>query len=376
MKISDVIKKELKVFWGKEPNDDCIKLTPVIKTNNLSYEGTINYDLITYRNIDSSKINDNYLVEGDLLIEKSGGTKTHSVGYVNYFNGRNNFYVANNFILALRPNKKLILPKYLFYNMKFYYESGFFSDCFNKTTGIQNLKKEKYLSKSIIVPSFEKQQIIVNILDKIYDVIKYKNKELLYLNDLVKSQFIEMFGEIGKDEKGWGFTTLGKCCELNPKRPKDIDDTIRVSFVPMLAVSDNGKIDCSEIKPYRDVRKGFTYFAENDVIFAKITPCMENGKGAIARGLAGGIGSGSTEFHILRPIIGKSNPYWLYVITKFTRFRDGAKKVMTGTGGQLRVPIGFLRDYPVSLPPIELQNEFERFVQQIDKSKYFGNGIP
>ena len=203
MKISDVIKKELKVFWGKEPNDDCIELTPVIKTNNLSYEGTINYDLITYRNIDSSKINDNYLVEGDLLIEKSGGTKTHSVGYVNYFNGRNNFYVANNFILPLRPNKKLILPKYLFYHMKFYYESGFFSDCFNKTTGIQNLKKEKYLSKSIIVPSFEKQQIIVNILDKIHDVIKYKNKELLYLNDLVRSHFIEMFGATIQNDKAW-----------------------------------------------------------------------------------------------------------------------------------------------------------------------------
>lgn len=187
-----------------------------------------------------------------------------------------------------------------------------------------------------------------------------------------KSQFIEMFGEIGKDEKGWGLTTLGKCCELNPKRPKDIDDTVMVSFVPMPAVSDNGKIDCSKIKPYRDVRKGFTYFAENDVIFAKITPCMENGKGAIAQGLAGGIGSGSTEFHILRPIIGKSNPYWLYVITKFKGFRDGAKKVMTGTGGQLRVPIGFLRDYPVSLPPIELQNQFERFVQQVDKSKLIG----
>lgn len=91
-----------------------------------------------------------------------------------------------------------------------------------------------------------------------------------------------MFGELGKDQKGWGLTTLGECCEVNPKRPRNIDDELMVSFVPMPAVSEDGKIDCSDIKPYKEVRKGFTYFAENDVLFAKITPCMENGKGAVA----------------------------------------------------------------------------------------------
>ena len=96
---------------------------------------------------------------------------------------------------------------------------------------------------------------------------------------------------------------------------------------------------------------------------------MENGKGAVAKGLVNGIGSGSTEFHVLRPIVGKSNPYWLYIITMFKSFRLGAKKVMTGTGGQLRVPIGYLNNYPISLPPIELQNNFEDFVHRIDKSR-------
>ena len=181
-----------------------------------------------------------------------------------------------------------------------------------------------------------------------------------------------MFGELGKDDKGWGLTTLGECCELNPKRPRDIDDELMVSFVPMPAVSEDGKIDCSEIKPYKEVRKGFTYFAENDVLFAKITPCMENGKGAVAKGLEGGIGSGSTEFHVLRPIAGKSNPYWLYILTMFEAFRVGARKVMTGTGGQLRVPIAYLKDYSISLPPIELQDRFEEIVYQSDKSKFYG----
>jgi len=220
------------------------------------------------------------------------------------------------------------------------------------------------------LPILEEQHRLANVLWSVVDTMKAYKKLLSATDELVKSQFIELFGELGSDDKGWGLTTLGQCCELNPKRPRDINDETMVSFVPMPAVSEDGKIDCSDIRSYKEVRKGFTYFAENDVLFAKITPCMENGKGAVARGLENGIGSGSTEFHVLRPIAGKSNPYWLYIITMFDTFRVGARKVMTGTGGQLRVPIGYLNDYPISLPPIELQNSFEEFVHQSDKSKF------
>lgn len=184
-----------------------------------------------------------------------------------------------------------------------------------------------------------------------------------------KSQFIEMFGRPGYDDKGWGLTTLGECCELNPRRAQGIDDELEVSFLAMPSVSEDGHMDTKVIRPYSEVKKGFTYFAEKDVLFAKITPCMENGKGAVAEGLSNGIGAGSTEFHVLRPIPQKSNPYWLYIITMFDAFRINARKVMTGTGGQLRVPISYLKDYPITLPPIELQNEFEIFYRQSDKSK-------
>lgn len=231
-----------------------------------------------------------------------------------------------------------------------------------KWTHLQNYEFE--------LPDKPKQHELAKVLWAIENTRKSYQELIKRTDELVKSQFIELFGELGSDDKGWGLTTLGQCCELNPKRPRDINDETMVSFVPMPAVSEDGKIDCLDIRPYKEVRKGFTYFAENDVLFAKITPCMENGKGAVARGLENGIGSGSTEFHVLRPIAGKSNPYWLYIITMFDTFRVGARKVMTGTGGQLRVPIGYLNDYPISLPPIELQNSFEEFVHQSDKSKF------
>lgn len=181
-----------------------------------------------------------------------------------------------------------------------------------------------------------------------------------------------MFGRPGEDVKGWGLTTLGKCCELNPRNSTGIADDVQVSFVPMSAVSEHGTIDVSEHKPHGEVKTGYTHFEENDVLFAKITPCMENGKGAVATGLENGIGAGSTEFHVLRPIPGKSNPYWLYTLTMLDGFREEAKKRMTGTGGQLRVPIGFLNYYPISAPPIDLQNTFELIVKQSDKSRLAG----
>lgn len=86
---------------------------------------------------------------------------------------------------------------------------------------------------------------------------------------------------------------LGDVCEINPKGDKLSDDT-QVSFIPMQNITDDGKIDSSIIRTVEEVKKGFTSFRENDVLFAKITPCMENGKGAIARNLKNGLGFGST----------------------------------------------------------------------------------
>ena len=174
----------------------------------------------------------------------------------------------------------------------------------------------------------------------------------------------------GTDPYGWGLKTLGECCELNPRRPQNMNADVEYSFVAMPSVSDDGRVDATITRPYKEVCKGFTYFAENDVLFAKITPCMENGKGGVAKGLKNDAGFGSTEFHVLRPIEGISDPYWLYIITMFKKFRSDAEKVMTGTGGQRRVPITYLNEYKIALPPINHQKQFAAFVLQSDKSKY------
>ena len=138
----------------------------------------------------------------------------------------------------------------------------------------------------------------------------------------------------------------------------------------MQYISEKGDIKTDDLKTYNEVKKGFTYFAENDVVFAKITPCMENGKGAIAKNLRNGIGFGSTEFHVLRPNQNMITPEWLYFLMSFQQFRKDAESNMTGSAGQRRVPADFLKKYKVSIPPLSLQYEYKKFLQQLDKSKF------
>ena len=139
---------------------------------------------------------------------------------------------------------------------------------------------------------------------------------------------------------------LSDICEINPKADP-INDHTMVSFVSMPDVSDSGKIKTTTARPFGEVKKGFTSFREGDVLFAKITPCMENGKGALAVGLRNGIGCGSTEFHVLRPNTEVIQGKWLYYLTVWTAFRKDAERHMSGSAGQKRVPKAFLEKYGI-----------------------------
>ena len=151
---------------------------------------------------------------------------------------------------------------------------------------------------------------------------------------------------------------LGDLCEINPRLPRDhdLEDDCEVSFVPMAAVSEvSGTIESATTRRYAEVRKGYTPFADGDVLFAKITPCMENGKAALAKDLAGGRGFGSTEFHVLRTRESVL-PEWIYYFVRREPFRREAKRNFTGTAGQQRVPASFLQDTLIPVPSLEEQS--------------------
>ena len=337
-----------------KPEDRGTVGLPIIRIQDLTGNA---YDLGFYAGNYPERIEIN---DGDVLISWSA-----SLGVYVWDKGK---ALLNQHIFKVVFDKCEVNREYFVYAVRYKLK-----EMESKTHGatMKHIVKKDFDNTLIPFPTLEEQENIANLLDKISTIILVRQQQLQKLDELVKARFVEMFGMPGTDTKGWGLQYLGTCCELNPKKGTDkrLVSGLSVSFVPMPAVSESGKIDASQIKAYDEVKTGFTYFAENDVLFAKITPCMENGKGAVAVGLCNNIGFGSTEFHILRPINNKSNPYWLYSLTSFDAFRKDAADNMTGSAGQRRVPAVFLEKYKVTLPPIELQNQFAAFVEQTDKSK-------
>ena len=289
---------------------------------------------------------------------------------VKYYDGKFDAYQRTYIIES--ADKRKLLVKYLYFFLDIYVEV-----LRTQSIGgvIKYIKLGNLTDALIPLPSIERQAEIIECLEKCNTLIDKRQRQIALIEQTVKSRFIELFGMPGTDAFGWGLVPLGSTCNINPKKSLDsrLVSGAMVSFVPMPAVTEHGEIDATAIKEYDEVKTGFTYFAENDVLFAKITPCMENGKGAVAKGLHNGIGFGSTEFHVLRPLSGKTDPYWIYTLTAFSQFRIDAASNMTGSAGQRRVPASFLENYRVSLPPIELQEQFAAFVEQTDKSKYYSS---
>jgi type I restriction enzyme S subunit len=170
----------------------------------------------------------------------------------------------------------------------------------------------------------------------------------------------------------WVKARLTEICELNPRlRAEDRPDgDTTVTFVSMSAVDEhNGVINKPETRTFTEVAKGYTSFRERDVLLAKVTPCMENGKAAIARDLENGLGFGSTEFHVLRPTE-VVLPEYVFSFIRQKAFRDRAASAFVGTGGLQRVPPDFLSRVKIPLPTLPEQ---QRIVDVLRQVETFGN---
>ena len=240
---------------------------------------------------------------------------------------------------------------------------------------IKNLTSIKFS-----LPPLDEQQRIVALLDELFsklDEAKALAQAVVDGSELRRAAILHkaFTGELSKlwrDEHGisldsWQRCLLGDVCQINPPKisTRDLSDDLEVSFVPMVAVSDvRGEITTPQRKPLREVKSGFTNFSEGDVLFAKITPCMENGKATLVGELVNHIGYGSTEFFVLR-CGEKIFNHFIYHLVRWKIFRDEAKSVMAGAVGQQRVPKQFLTGYQLNLPPLEEQKEIVRLLDDL-----------
>lgn len=172
---------------------------------------------------------------------------------------------------------------------------------------------------------------------------------------------------LGEIPAHWAPKRLRFCMKTNPSKGEiKLNDDELISFIPMEAVGEFGGLNLDVEKELGDIVGGYTYFADNDVVVAKITPCFENGKGAIASALKNGIAFGTTELHVMRAD-DMLLPKYLFHLTMSYPFRCIGESEMYGSGGQKRVPETFLKDFRIGLPPVNEQQDIIDYIDKINR---------
>lgn len=231
-----------------------------------------------------------------------------------------------------------------------------------------NISQEIVKSLIIPFPPLKEQKQIVEKIESEFAKIdeglehleKAKEQIKQYRQSVLKSAFE---GKLYKTSE-WLNIAFENIIDVNPKTDiPSIDLKDLVSFLPMSSVyAEINKYD-EEFIQYDKIKKGYTKFQNQDVLFAKITPCMENGKMCVVSNLQFGVGFGSTEFHVLRSL-GTILPEFIFYFVVQKSFRKQAQNVMTGAVGQRRVPADYLKNIKINLPTLEEQ---KRIVEEIEK---------
>lgn len=160
--------------------------------------------------------------------------------------------------------------------------------------------------------------------------------------------------------------------DVNPRVPEfdQLPDDAEISFLPLESIWPGGRLDTSRTREKSEVATGYTRFRDGDILVPKITPTFEANRSVIAHGLVGGIGSGTTELHVLRPRPAVDARYLLYCLSS-ARFLGEGEASMYGVAGQQRVPDRFIRDFPIRFLPLQEQRRIADFldaeVARIDK---------
>lgn len=212
-RLIEITGKAMSGEWG---NDDLTgEGIPVLRTTNFTNEGLVNYANVVTRDLGKKDVSKKYLRPGDIIIEKSGGSDNQPVGRVIYFDGPESTYLFNNFTGLLRVNDtQTWISRYVFYALFANYQFGGTRCYENRTTGLHNLKTDAYVSSVEIKDlSFKEQRKIVETLDKLTDLISLRKQQLTKLDELVKTRFVEMFGDPCINPKNWPQKRFDSVCE-------------------------------------------------------------------------------------------------------------------------------------------------------------------
>ena len=353
IQLAELIEAPITGEWGNEITDiNNQNIVKVIRTTNFTNNGEIDYSNITLRNIEYTKCEKKKLKYGDIILEKSGGTDLNPVGRVVFFdkNDTNDVYLTNNFTTTLRVKNNKINSKFLLLFLLYNYKYKGLHKFYNKTTGIQNLQVSNLIKNTYVpLPETNIQSIIVEILDKIKSMIKKREKQILLFDELIKSRFIEMFGDPIRNEKGW-----------------EIDEWKNLFKTQTGKLDSNAMVEGGKY-PFFTCAKEIFYIDEYLFNCEALILAGNNAAGIYDVKYYNGKFNAYQRTYVIN-LINKEYSYIFFKFlleSKLKYLKDASK------GSSTRyLTISILNNLRFILPPLSLQNEFAEFVEKKDKLKF------
>ena len=362
-KLIEITGKVLSGEWGTD--DESGNGIPVLRTTNLPNEGIVDYSNVVTRTIQKKNIDAKYLRKGDIIIEKSGGSDKQPVGRVIYFDGPESTYLFNNFTGLLRvKNQAVWLPRYVFYSLFHNYRKGGTRPFESKTTGLHNLKTDDYISRyEVLEAPISEQQSICKQLDYVYDIIKTRQQQLQKLDELVKARFVEMFGDLKTNPKGWPILSFPEFAEIDGNMTTDYE---RYADYPHIGI-DSIEKGTGKLSGYRTVREdgvisGKYIFTPKHIIYSKIRPNLNKVALPDFYGLC------SADAYPVLPNYKNCNRIFLATAMRSEYFLEYILQFSSRTNLP-KVNRKEIAGFRMPLPPLSLQEQFATFVEQVDKSK-------
>jgi len=343
---------------------------PVLKIANIK-GGNVDLDNSEFHTTENYE---NFIAQPkSIAISLTGGAEgSGAVGKVAWLNKRG---LVNQRVLVIEGDYNRLRYLYVFLS-----SNDFLSYSQYHSTGNaqKNISSSLLLDYQIPIFPVKIQQEIVTEFEKLDEKRQKLNDDILRCRRDIYNLY--SVANVSK----YPHKSLKQLASFNPPKTQifGVDDNDMVSFVEMASISNEGHIWKNDARKFREVRRGYTYFADNDIIIAKITPCMENGKCALAKNLTNGIGMGSTEFHVIR-CSDEIIPLYLFGFLNRTEIREAAKDQMTGSSGHRIVPVSFYEQLVVPMPSlyeqqkitdeIEVRNtkvfELTQTLTELDKEK-------
>ena len=365
-KLIEITGKALSGEWGTDDETGCG--IPVLRTTNFTNEGIVNYRNVVTRTITKKKIAEKYLRQGDIIIEKSGGSDKQPVGRVIYFDGPDSTYLFNNCTGLLRlKDRNVWYQRYVFYSLFFNYRRGGTKAFENKTTGLHNLKVDDYVSRcEVRVENIQKQVAICEQLDRIFDIIRARQQQLQKLDELIKARFVELFGDGNHPHIALiDLIIEGAGLSYGIVQPGD-DGTGDMGVLRPVDMVD-GKISTASIKYIdRSIGDGFKkteLYGDELLITVRgttgitaLTDIRFNGMN-VTRGIA-----------VVRYDRNKINPVYL---NAYLNTDESQRYIQEHTRGATlqQINLSDLRVQQIMVPPLALQEQMAAFIEQTDKSK-------